>query len=316
MSKLVRAFASADLFVVGAPWILSAALCVCAAFTAYGGTTSYEYDVHGRLKKAVMPNGTDQTTTAYTLDNAGNRGSVVVSFQDITLPNPPTNLSAVAQAFDRIRLTWTTSVDVGGGPVAYYRVYRGGALIASPNGPPFDDWPLAASTTYTYRVSAVDPSNNESPQSAQASATTPAGADLVPPSVPTNLQGSAVSATQVNLTWTASTDTGGSGLAGYEIFRDNDGTPVGTSTVASYADTAAGACITRLYKVLAYDGAQNRSGFSNQVSVTTPDTCPPSAPGSATFSAITGGTATASWTAASDNVGVTGYRHSMNGGAS
>jgi chitodextrinase len=298
-----------------------AAFCLagCAVgLLAYAGTTTYTYDVHGRLRVVVSPNGTDQSVTSVTLDNSGNRTAVVVSFVDTTPPNPPTGLTATALAFDRIRLNWTTSLDVGGGPVSYYKVYRGGNHVASPTGPPFDDWPLAASTTYSYRVSAVDASGNESSQTAPANATTLPGADLVAPSVPTNLQGSAVSGTQVNLTWGASTDTGGSGLAGYEVFRDSGSTPIGSPGAANYSDFSVSPATTYLYKVRAYDGAGNRSGFSNQISVTTPDTVPPSAPGIPTFGNINGGSATATWTAASDPpgvaTGVAGYRYSLNGG--
>jgi len=270
--------------------------------------------VHGRLKVGTSVNGNDQTITTYTLDNAGNRQAVGVVLIDTTPPNPPTNPTATAMGFDTIRLSWTTSQDVGGGPVSYYKVYRGGTFLASSNGPPFDNSPLPPSTTFSYRVSAVDLSGNESVQSASASATT--AADTLPPSVPGSLQGVAASETRVNLSWGSSTDAGGSGLAGYEIFRDNGGSPIGTSSVTTYSDQTLSAATTHTYKVRAYDGAGNRSGFSNQISVTTPDTTAPSAPGNPTFSAITGSTATASWTLANDNVAVTGYRYSLNGGSS
>lgn len=120
----------------------------------------------------------------------------------------------------------------------------------------------------------------------------------------------------MNLTWNPSTDTGGSGLAGYEIFRDS--TYLNTSSVASYADQAGTPATTYAYTVRAYDLAvpANRSAFSNAVSVTTLDTVPPVAPGNPSFSAITGNSATATWTAATDNVGVTGYQYSLNSGAS
>ena len=216
-----------------ARWTLAGALVVwAAALSSYAGTTTYTYDVHGRLTTVATPNGAlDQSITTNAYDNAGNRQSVVVTAVEATPPNPPTNLTATALAFDRIRLNWTTSLDVGGGPVSYYRVYRGGTHVASPNLPPFDDWPLTASTTYSYTVAAVDPSGNVSTQSPSASATTLP--ETTPPSVPTNLKGYAVSGTQVNLSWGASTDTGGSGLAGYEIFRNNGGSPIGTSSVAA-----------------------------------------------------------------------------------
>jgi YD repeat-containing protein len=286
---------------------------VCAvALTSYAGTTSYTYDVHGRLVAIAVPNGSQQSITTNSYDNAGNRQSVVVIVSETTPPNTPTNLTATAQALDLIRLNWTTSLDVGGGPVSYYRVYRGGTHIASPNVPPFDDWPLTQGTTYSYTVAAVDPSGNVSTQSSPASATTLS--ETTPPSVPTNLQGVAVSGTQVNLSWGASTDTGGSGLAGYEIFRNNGASPLGTSSVASYSDTTAVNGTTYSYQVRAYDGAGNRSSLSNQINVSTPDTLPPSAPGAPSFSGITAHEAIASWGAATDNVAVWGYQHRVNGG--
>ncbi len=280
------------------------------------GTTTYTYDVHGRIQTVTTPVGTDQNSTTYTFDAAGNRVSVVSIFSDLTPPNPPTGLTAVAQASDRIRLNWSTSVDSGGGPVSYYKVYRGGTSVASPAAPPYDDQPLSANTPYSYSVSAVDPAGHESTSNPTASATTLPPPDLTPPSVPANLQGTAVSGTWINLTWNASTDTGGSGLAGYEIFRDGSGTPLNTSTVASYSDQTLSPATTHTYKVRSYDVAGNRSAFSNQISVTTLDTVAPGAPGNPTMSAITINSATATWTAATDNVGVTGYRYSLNGGSS
>lgn len=300
-------------FMAGARCTLAGAYFVCTvALSSYAGTTTYTYDVHGRLTTIATPNGAlDQSITTNSYDNAGNRQSVVVTSVEATPPNPPTNLTAAAQALDLIRLSWTTSLDVGGGPVSHYRVYRGGTHIASPNLPPFDDWPLTPSTTYSYTVAAVDPSGNVSAQSSAASATTLP--ETTPPSVPTNLTGNAVSGTRVDLSWGASTDTGGSGLAGYEIFRNNGASPIGTSPVASYSDTNAVNGTTYSYRVRAYDGAGNRSNLSNQVSVTTPDTEPPSPPGTPTFTGITGSEATASWGAATDNVGVASYQFRLNG---
>jgi hypothetical protein len=202
----------------GAKWTFARALFVfAAALSSYAGTTTYTYDVHGRLTTISSPNGAlDQSVTTNSYDNAGNRLSVVVTAVEATPPNPPTNLTATALSFDSIRFNWTTSLDVGGGPVSYCRVYRGGTHIASPSGPPFDDWPLAQNTSYSYTVAAVDPSGNVSTQTAPASATTLP--ENTPPSVPTSLTGYAASGTQVNLSWGASTDTGGSGLAGYVSF--------------------------------------------------------------------------------------------------
>ena len=48
--------------------------------------------------------------------------------------------------------------------------------------------------------------------------------------------------------------------------------------------------------------------------MTTPDTVPPSAPGTPSFSGITGSEATASWAAATDNIAVAAYTYRVNGG--
>lgn len=277
---------------------------------ATAGTTTYDYDVHGRLKDVFSPNGTDQTSVVYTYDAAGNRVLVKTS----TPPHAPATLAATAISYDTIRLSWTASLDAGGGAVSYYRVYRGGVLVASPNGVTFDDYPLTDCTTYSYRVSAVDSSGNESAQSPVATATTP---DHTPPSVPSGLQGTPTSGTTVSLSWSPSQDnTGGSGLAGYEIFRNQGANPIGTSTVASFTDQGLTPATPYQYQVRSYDAAGNRSALSNLISVTTIDTVPPLAPGNPTFSSITLNSATATWTTASDNVGVTGYRYSLDNGVS
>jgi hypothetical protein len=92
--------------------------------------------------------------------------------------------------------------------------------------------------------------------------------DTTAPTVPTYLSGVPMSSIQVNLSWTASTDnTGGSGLAGYYIYRD--GTQIATSAVPSYNNTGLSADTTYSYTVSAYDMRWNESAQSSGVTVTT-----------------------------------------------
>jgi cellulose 1,4-beta-cellobiosidase len=96
--------------------------------------------------------------------------------------------------------------------------------------------------------------------------------DTTPPTVPTNLSGTAVSQSQINLSWTASTDPVvpghvTSGVAGYKVFRN--GTQVGTPSTTSYSDTGLTAATTYQYTVSAYDTAGNVSAQSAAVGVTT-----------------------------------------------
>ena len=92
-------------------------------------------------------------------------------------------------------------------------------------------------------------------------------ADGIAPSQPSGLIGTAAGANQIDLTWSASTDTGGSGLVGYRVYRD--GIEVGTTTVASYSDSGLVADTQYSYTVEAYDGAGNVSIQSTAVLVAT-----------------------------------------------
>ncbi|MFF2092731.1 discoidin domain-containing protein [Paenibacillus sp. NPDC058174] len=90
--------------------------------------------------------------------------------------------------------------------------------------------------------------------------------DTQPPSAPQALTATAASASQVNLSWTASTDN--VGVTGYEVYRN--GTLVGTTTHAAYSDTGLAASTSYTYTVKAKDAAGNVSANSNTASVTTP----------------------------------------------
>jgi hypothetical protein len=94
----------------------------------------------------------------------------------------------------------------------------------------------------------------------------PTTPDTTPPSAPANLTARAVSANQVDLSWGASTDN--VGVNGYKIFRG--GSQIATATSPSYSDTSAQPNTAYQYYVVAYDFANNSSGASNTVSVTTP----------------------------------------------
>jgi hypothetical protein len=69
-----------------------------------------------------------------------------------------------------VALSWTASTDDVG--VARYGLYRNGTLVAEPTATSYTDTSLAASTSYTYAVDAVDASNNRSAKTATISATT------------------------------------------------------------------------------------------------------------------------------------------------
>ena len=97
------------------------------------------------------------------------------------------------------------------------------------------------------------------------------------PTVPTALNAAAASNSTIALTWTASTDNGGPGLAGYTIYRN--GTPVGTTAGTSFTDTSLAASTQYTYDVAAYDSASDASGQSVPASATTLSASGGGAPG-------------------------------------
>jgi glucose/arabinose dehydrogenase len=104
----------------------------------------------------------------------------------------------------------------------------------------------------------------------------PPPADTTPPTVPGGLAATAQSASQINLTWTASTDAG-TGVAGYRVFRDAGATAIATVTTTNYNDTNLSAATTYSYTVRAFDAATpaNESAASAAASATTSAGPPP-----------------------------------------
>jgi hypothetical protein len=97
--------------------------------------------------------------------------------------------------------------------------------------------------------------------------------DTTAPTAPTGLTASATSATQINLSWMASTVS--VGVAGYRIERcsgagcSSFAQIGGTATATNFADTGLTASTPYSYRIRATDVAGNLSGYSNTASATT-----------------------------------------------
>ena len=138
------------------------------------------------------------------------------------------------------------------------------------------------------------------------------------PTAPAALAATALSTTQVGLSWTASTDS--AGIAMYQIFRNGSSTALAQSAGTSYIDTSVIANTSYSYVVKAVDMASNISAASNTAQVTTPAiAAPPTI-------AITAPSSTGAYTAtnamvnvagtASDNAAVTQVRWTNSTGGS
>jgi endo-1,4-beta-xylanase len=258
----------------------------CLALAGCGGLTIWGIDDgHSWLPNSCCPEGAPllwdasfNQKPAYTaVSNALGSGNT-----DTTPPSVPTNLMGTTTS-NSASLTWTASTDnAGGSGVAGYDIFRapgasGGTFtsVGTSTTPSFSQTGLTASTTFRYEVRARDVAGNMSAFTTPITLTTqPASTDTTPPSVPGTITQSGLTSTSVNLAWGASTDnTGGSGLAGYDIFRATGATgtfaSVGTSTTASFAATGLTANTTYRFEVRARDVAGNVSAFNTPITITT-----------------------------------------------
>jgi hypothetical protein len=202
--------------------------------------------------------------TATATDNAGamtNSTAVNVTVNPPPPPAAPGSLTATAVSSSQINLTWTDlSSDEAGFIIERTSAGSSWAEIArvGSNLTAYADVGLQPNTTYTYRVSAFSAGGSSAP-----SGTASAQTAQVPPSAPAGLNASAVSKSQINLSWT---DTS-SNEDGFKIERATGKGSFSQIAVVgvgatSYPDVGLSANTSYTYRVRAYNTAGN-SGYSN-----------------------------------------------------
>lgn len=199
---------------------------------------------------------------------------VLVPGQGGIPPAAPANLAVIAVSSSQINLTWTDSDNTeqgfkiercaGIGCSDFAQVATVGANVTS-----YSNTGLTASTSYSYRVRAYNAAG-DSDYSNTASAVTQAAPAL--PAAPTNLVATAVSATQIKLTWTDTAST----ESGFYIERCKGSTCTNFARIATvganvitYSNTGLAKNTTYRYRVQAYN-ASGVSTYSNIAAATTP----------------------------------------------
>ena len=292
-------------------------------YDVYRSTTpGFTPDASNRI---AQPAGTSYTDTGLAVgtyyyrvaaeDAAGNVGAssneASAAASDGTAPTAPTSLSASTSGTN-ITLNWTAATDNVG--VVRYNVHRGttsgftptaGNRIAQPTGTTYTDTALAPGPYY-YKVTAEDAAGYISAASNEATASI---ADTSAPTAPGSLAAS-ITGSSVSLTWTAASDN--VGVAGYDVYRGTTSgfTPTTANRIAqptgtAYTDTPSSTG-TYYYKVAAEDAAGNVGPSSNEANATVFDGTPPTAPSNLGATA-SGSSVNLSWSAATDNIGVTLY---------
>jgi hypothetical protein len=217
----------------------------------------------------------DDRLDAVFLDSAGVvRDSFTVvkgaAQETSTLPAAPSGLTANAASSTRIDLSWTDNASNELG-FSVERATGGGAFAAiasvGPDATGYADTGVASSTTYSYRVRAVNGAGS-SPYSNVASATTSAAASV--PAAPSNLTATATAKNKIQLRWT---DNAGN-ETGFKIERSTNGTTftqiatVGAN-VTSYSNNGVRQGTTYVYRVRATN-ATGDSPYSDTATATTP----------------------------------------------
>jgi chitodextrinase len=252
-------------------------------------------------------------------DAAGNLSPYSSTASATTLAplTAPSNLTATPIGPNQVALSWTAATSTPG--IASYVVQRclgtscsNFLLIATPTGASLADSGLSPSTTYRYRVQAVDVAGSASSWSGIVSATTNA-LPSPPPSAPGNLTAASAGVGQITLNWTASNSS--VGIANYVVQRCQGAgcvtfLQIATPAVTSYDDVGLLPSTSYSYRVQAVDTAGATGPVSNSASATTDalPSPPPTAPGNVTAMATSAHQITVSWTASTSAVaGIANY---------
>ncbi|MFJ6939852.1 discoidin domain-containing protein [Streptomyces sp. NPDC101132] len=163
-----------------------------------------------------------------------------------------------------------------------------------------------AATTRYVRVTFTANSGWPGAQLSELEVYGPVTGDTVPPTAPAGLAYTEPATGQIRLTWTAATDN--TGVTAYDVYADGRLRTSVPGDVTTYTDTQPTSA-TVTYVVRARDAAGNQSPDSNAVTRAgdTGDTQAPTAPAALTLTEPAAGQIRLSWTASTDNTGVTGY---------
>lgn len=232
---------------------------------------------------------------------------------DATAPTVPAGLTAAALSSTQINLSWSASTDNVG--VTGYRIYRNGVEVAARTTLTYSDAGLTPNTLYSYTVAAQDAAGNLSPQSTAVSARTLPPPDTTAPVISGVAVGS-ITANGALIIWgtnePADTQVEYGTTAAY-----GSSTPTVPALVTAHSQSVAGLLPSTLYhyRVRSRDAAGNLAISTDGIFTTAPapDTTPPSTPNNVAGAAVSSSRINLSWSASTDNIGVTGYRIYRNG---
>ena len=232
--------------------------------------------------------------------NAGGHSAFSNETSGTTLPDPPIKpggLTATAASNVKINLAWKDSSNNESGfkierkktaTGTYAQIATVGANVKT-----FADSALLANTIYFYRVRAFNAGGNSAYCPETSAKTLPN-----PPAAPGSLTVTAVSISQINLTWTDNS----ANESGFRIERKIGATgtyaviAATNANVISYLDGGLSTASPYFYRVRAFNAGGN-SNYSNEVKAVTL----PRGPGGLTAATVSNTKLRLAWTDSSDN---------------
>jgi chitinase len=187
----------------------------------------------------------------------------------VTLTSPTNGASYNAGS----SIAVTANASDSDGSIASVEFFRGTASLGVDATSPYAvTWSNATAGSHAFRAVAID---NQGASTASATATITVTTvnpptDTTPPSVPTGLGATVQSSSSIALSWNASTDNaGGTGVAGYDVYRN--GSLIASPTTTGYTASGLAADTTYAFTVRARDNANpsNASAQSAPVSAKT-----------------------------------------------
>ncbi len=262
---------------VSLTWVAGPSGLTVKSYKVFRGTTSTNLSQVGTATATTYTDKSLSPATTYyygveEVDTAGDVSAMsqIAAAKTLAPPSAPVGVTVTASSTKQMVVTWTAGSS--GVPVANYQVFRGSSpsnlsQVTSTTKTSYTDNSVSPSTTYCYAVQETDTDGNVSPKSAAVCATS-----LALPSPPTNVTGTAVSKTQISLTWT--TAQSGMSIRSYNVYRGSTASNLAqyktaAATATSFTDFSLTAGTTYYYAVQTVDTGGNQSALSNVVAVTT-----------------------------------------------
>lgn len=248
---------------------------------------------------------------------------------DLIAPNVPTNLTAIPVSNNQINLSWTAPINSTLDQVNGYKIEISshcsgsfGVLVANTTttSTAYSNTGLVEGICYAYKVSAINSVGIGNPSNIVYATT------WTVPNSPTSLTTNAISSSQINLSWIAPTNTGGTPITGYMIQKRDSCAGSFSTLVANTSNTSTtysnmglvnGTCYQ--YRVFAHNAVGTSMESNNATGTTlqnpTPTISLPSAPIGVGVVTKSNTALKVTWSTPSNTGGasITGYQIQRNG---